>query len=163
MAHPAATKRTLPLGDALAPTIDRLRDIATASYDTLLLAEGPPQPDFVLLDLCSETLHAIKKANAVKAARLPLESCNHGPKTRDEWQAAIDAWQDADREATRLLRRVSKIPATTAAGLYAKALVCRSSASGAAVLSHSLADDFIACEGLRASLWPADSGGAGAA
>jgi hypothetical protein len=158
MAHPAATKRELPLGDALAPTIDRLRDIATASYDTLLLAEGPPQPDYALLDLCSETLHTIKKANEASAARPSLESCNQSPKARAEWQAAFDAWQDADREATRLLRRVSKMRATTAAGLYAKALVCRSSASGSAALAHSLADDFIACDGLRASLWPAESG-----
>jgi hypothetical protein len=157
MAHPAATKRALPLGDALAPTIDRLRAIATASYDTLLLAEGPPQADYALLDLCSETLHAIKKANEAHATHSKVHAYSGGTRPATDWKPAFDAWQDADREATRLLRRVSKIPATTAAGLYAKALVCRSSASGSAALAHSLADDFIACEGLRASLWPAES------
>ena len=151
MPHPS-TNRAPPLGDALTPTINRLREIATATYDTLLLAEGPPQPDYELLDLCSKTLRAIKIANAANQARLAMSFHNTA---QADLNAAFRRYQDLDREATRLLRRVGKTRATTAAGLYAKALVCRSTASGSAVLAHSLADDFLACEELRASLWPA--------
>ena len=154
MPHPS-TNRAQPLGDELVPTITRLREIATASYDTLLLAEGPPHPDYELLDLCSETLRAIKfakEAHDMHSALLRPGGASDLPGARDQ---GFDRWQQADREATRLLRRVAKLKATTAPGLYAKALVCRSAAGGSAVLAHSLADDFIACEGLRASLWPA--------
>ena len=55
----------------------------------------------------------------------------------------------------RVLFKAKKIKATTAAGIYAKALIVRSSKSGAPLLAMSLADDLIECPGLRASLWPA--------
>jgi len=136
--------------------------MATQSYDNLLTAEGPPQPDYELLDLCSETLNAIKQANDINRIR---ETMDMGPQRmwtdehRARWVALSGDFREWDAKATRLLRRVSKLKATTAAGLYAKALVCRSSASGSAVLAHSLAEDFLACEGLRSSLWPAAGGG----
>ncbi len=158
MPHPSV-KRALPLGDALSPTIARLRDMAAQSYDTLLLAEGPPEPDCALLDLCAETLHAIKLASAANdaiAATSPPPDRGYTDDDRARRFELVAEWKALDNNATKLLRRVSKLKATTAAGIYAKALVCRSSAGGSALLAHSLADDFISCDGLRASLWPAE-------
>ena len=40
--------------------------------------------------------------------------------------------------------------------IYAKALVVRSSVTGAAKLAMSLAEDLVACSELRATLWPPD-------
>jgi hypothetical protein len=51
--------------------------------------------------------------------------------------------------------RIRKMKATTAAGIYAKAAVVRASKTGAADLAMSLAEDLLACPGLRAALWPA--------
>jgi hypothetical protein len=58
----------------------------------------------------------------------------------------------------RALSKAKKLKATTAAGIYAKALIVRSSKSGARLLAMSLADDLIACPGLRESLWSAGEG-----
>jgi hypothetical protein len=55
--------------------------------------------------------------------------------------------------------KAKKLKATTAAGIYAKALIVRSSQSGAKLLAMSVAEDMIACPGLRESLWPAGEGG----
>lgn len=71
--------------------------------------------------------------------------------------ALTQARDDATRAFSHLLRRAAKIAATTAAGIYAKALAVRSSHTGAATLAMSLANDLIACPGLRASLWPAEA------
>ncbi len=45
----------------------------------------------------------------------------------------------------------------TPAGIYAKALLVRSSTTGATELAMSLAIDLLDCPGLRESLWPAAS------
>jgi hypothetical protein len=45
----------------------------------------------------------------------------------------------------------------TKAGIYAKALVVKSSSTGAAKLAKTLAQDLIACRELRESLWPAEA------
>ena len=59
-------------------------------------------------------------------------------------------------KAKPLLRRLAKLRAMTAAGIYAKALVVQASVTGAAGLAKSMAEDFIANKELRASLWPAE-------
>jgi hypothetical protein len=51
-----------------------------------------------------------------------------------------------------------KIKATTPAGIYAKALLVRSSRTGATELAMSLAEDMIECKALRDTLWPAQGG-----
>jgi hypothetical protein len=68
-----------------------------------------------------------------------------------------------DERAKQLTRQAAKLRATTPAGIFAKALVVRSSHTGAAVLAMSLADELIACPGLRQSLWPAETAGCSAA
>jgi hypothetical protein len=54
-----------------------------------------------------------------------------------------------------LINGLAKLRAITAAGIYAKALVVQASATGAAGLAKSMAEDFIANKELRASIWPA--------
>lgn len=79
------------------------------------------------------------------------------------WTDADRAYGDAahDREqalkaaAVRLLKEARRHKAKTPAGVYAKALLVRGSITGAALLSQTLADDLIACDGLRRCLtWP---------
>jgi hypothetical protein len=156
--HPKSA-RNVRLGDGLGPVIARIAAIATQSYNSLLLADGPPNPDYELLDLCSEAMHALKQAERAYDAWPGYDR----PRT-DEDRARDHAFLAEARTQTtiakRLMRRAGTMKATTAAGIYAKALLVRSSVSGAAVLAHSLADDFIACDGLRASLWPSMDVGA---
>ena len=60
------------------------------------------------------------------------------------------------KRAKPLLSKIRKLHATTGGGIYAKALVVRSSVTGAAKLAMSLAEDLVACSELRATLWPSD-------
>ena len=143
----------LPLGDALGGVMVQLKAVAAASGDSLLLADGPPQPDWRLLDLCGDALHYSKAANAAYGAR------DRGPDVK---------WTDAHRrrdaalmaeynlntnECAKLLRLAKKIKATTPAGIYAKALLVRCSKTGATELAMSLANDLVDCKALRATLY----------
>jgi hypothetical protein len=160
-----SARRRLPLGPDLGPAIDRLRDIAARSRDTLLLAEGPLQPDWELLDLCAEALHLLTAAESVYAARqffhLPTGWERFGaprPWTDAERQADAEAMAEhfrLTRRAVLLMRRIKKISATSPAAIYAKALLVRASRTGAKELAISLAEDMVACPALRATLWPA--------
>src|SRR5437763_7121386 len=49
----------------LQPAIDRLKAIAAHSGDCLLLADGPPNPDAALLDLCADIAQQRKATDAV--------------------------------------------------------------------------------------------------
>ena len=141
-------------------TIDRLRTIVAETGDALL-TEGPVQPDHKLLELCAEALHYRRRAAELKEARDALPAPYGNPpatpeqnRLREELRAENDA---ADNRAMHLSRRVAKLRARTAPAVYAKALVVRSSKTGAAVLAMSLAEDLIGCEVLRLSLWPVES------
>jgi hypothetical protein len=70
-------------------------------------------------------------------------------------EKAREGRRSAEKNYSAMLRAAAKIKATTAAGIFAKALAVRSSKSGAADLGVSLAQDLLDCPGLRASLWPA--------
>jgi hypothetical protein len=141
----------------------RLKQIAATSADNAL-TEGPVNADRNLLDLCAEALHAL--VHAEKAYR----SRDHnilGAKTKAELAAwrlqdaeLMDQYQQGLKSAKPKLIRIRKMKATTAAGIYAKAAVVRASATGAADLAKSLAEDLLDCPGLRASLWPAGEGDA---
>jgi hypothetical protein len=150
--------RNLPLGDALGPTIDRLRAIAVEAGNNML-TEGPVQPDHQLLELCGDVLHLLKEATRIRAAEKAAWNAAppSGPsKDRIEhYQREIARANDLERRAKTMLFHVKKLRATTAAGIYAKALIVRSSVTGAADLAMTLAEDLINCSGLRESLWPA--------
>jgi hypothetical protein len=51
---------------ALSARIARLKQIAGEAMDHLILSDGPPQPDYELLDVCSDLLHLQKHANAAR-------------------------------------------------------------------------------------------------
>jgi hypothetical protein len=154
-ARKAGPKAGLPLGDALQPTIDRLKAIAAASGDALL-TEGPVQPDAALLGLCGDALHFLTAAKDASTERAKIDWCHEISETDRRRDAELlRAQYAAEAGAKQLLRRAIKLRATTPAGVYAKALIVRSSRTGAAILAMSLAEDLIACEGLRQSLWPA--------
>jgi hypothetical protein len=151
--------RTLPLGDALGATIDRLRAIAAEAGQNLL-SDGPVQPDHVLLEMCGDALHLIREARrqyeSKETLRPPLGH-NWTDADRQRHQELHDVAYATERQAVTLMRRAKKIKATTAAGVFAKALIVRSSRTGATELAMTLAEDLIDCPGLRASLWPAEA------
>src|ERR1700722_19013561 len=97
----AKNPRPLPLGGELQPTIERLRAIAADAGDRLLLADGPPNPDAALLDLCADIAQQRKVADAAW----------------DRWRRATGhdprhpSYEEARSEARRLavlLKRASK-------------------------------------------------------
>jgi hypothetical protein len=156
----SAAGRTLPLEDApLAAVMVQLKNIANVSYESLLVANGPPQPDYVLLDLCADALNAAKYAALARAERDRLRSIVWAGSATGEVRTAADAAceerQRLDNIVTQACRRAAKLEATTPAGIYAKALIVRCSSTGASALAMSLATDLVECKGLRDVLWPA--------
>ncbi len=140
--------------------ITRLREIANQSHDNAL-TEGPVNADRLLLDLCAEITHGLKVRNTAWERRRNLPPAVFTGKTREEAAAIDDARRvsdRADKNYSAMLRAAAKIKATTAAGIYAKAMAVRASTTGAANLAMSLAEDPLAAPGLRASLWPAQEG-----
>jgi hypothetical protein len=138
-------------------TIAGLRAIVAASGNARL-TEGPVNPDDRLLELCADALfhlsHAQKSYDARDRAWLYLQG--------QEREAAIarddrlfEEFNEGERVGKPTLNSITKIKATTAAGIYAKAAVVRASKTGAACLARSLATDLLDCPGLRAGIWPA--------
>ncbi|WP_428487203.1 hypothetical protein [Rhodopila sp.] len=143
--------------------IGRMRAIATQSADHLLLGDGPPHPDAALLDICAEIGHQRRVADAAAQRWREADRAARFRKTEAD-RTTKDAC-DKDYTATgqkyaHLLRAAAKLKATTAAGIYAKAIAVRSSKTGAAYLATSMADDLIACEELRQTLWATNEGDA---
>jgi hypothetical protein len=147
---------------AHAATIDRLKAIANRSADALLLADGPPHPDWKLLDLAAEVLSLTRAAKLEAAEYHQLSHSHPGrPVTaieRQRLKVLMEQWQSTEKKIKPLLTRARKLPATTPAGVYAKVLIVRSSRTGASYLAMNLAEELVRCEGLRQSLWPADQG-----
>lgn len=146
-----SARRDLPLGDALDATVARLQAMAAESGDRLFLSDGPVSPDWELLDLCAEAAHQRKVTDAANE----IARSHVGWIKSPALIAAREAEKVAEAKLLQLLRAIGRMKASTPAGLYAKALAVQSSATGAAVLARSLAQDFLDCKELRASLWPA--------
>ena len=153
-----ATKKK-ELGFNATASIERLRQVVAEAGDALL-TEGYVQPDHELLDLCAEALHHLTHGERAREARQKLEWYGKPKEEADrilaEDQALYDEWQDEEKKGKGALLRIFRIKATTPASIYAKAMVCRASVTGAAGLALSLAADFLACEELRKALWPAE-------
>jgi hypothetical protein len=132
----------------LQPAIDQLKALAAHSGDRLLLADGPPNPDAALLDLCADIARQRKVADA--ALEKWRANTRHDPRDPLYEEARVQ-----EHHLTVLLKRASKIQATTASGIYAKAIAVASSKGGAAGLGMTLAQDLIDNPTLRACLWPA--------
>lgn len=155
-------KRTPTPGPDLDATIGRLRAIVAQAGDALV-TEGPVHPDHQLLDLCATALHYLAPAQKSQDARDKKEwMSQHGAAREAAYRAdqrLYDAFVEGERLGKPPLFKITRLKATTAAGVYAKALVVRSSRTGAAHLARSLATDLLACPGLRQSLWPAGEEG----
>jgi hypothetical protein len=164
----ASDEWVLP-ADELAATIERLRTIAAEAGDHLLLGDGPPHPDHKLLDLCAEALHWRRRSDVAEkefrkrqeVARTACEAQRrHITDTeRGANMVAYLDWQGHEKSMKRILFEAKRIRAQSAAGIYAKALIVRSTQTGATLMAMSLADDLIACPGLRESLWPGKAEG----
>ncbi len=160
---PTATRKDTtskcPMPDFSAE-IGRLKAIAAQSGDALL-TEGSVNPDYQLLDLCSEALHHLKHAQKSYDARtwewLHLKDGPEKTAMHAENDRLLEQHYEGERLGKPFLRKIRKMKATTAAGIFAKAMIVRASKTGAAGLAMSLAEDLIACPGLRESLWPADT------
>jgi hypothetical protein len=139
--------------------IAQLKRIVLTSADNAL-TEGPVNADRHLLDLCAETLHSLVHAERARRAGHEVfqRDVHHKDKTADDlrpvWMALHADATFGTKSAKPLLGRIRKMKARTAAGIYAKAAVVRASKTGAADLAMSLAEDLLACPGLRAALWP---------
>ena len=155
-------RKPLPPTETI-PAMARFRQLAAEARDHLLLADGPPHPDADLLDLCAEALHHLSHAEKARAAR----RLNNWPSlegearkvAQAEWERLYGVYREGESAGKAPLFRITKMKATTAAGIYAKAMVVRCSQTGAAGLAMTLAEDLIACPGLRAALWPATAEG----
>jgi hypothetical protein len=154
----AWVRSTFPANDAQ-PTIDRLKAIVAQSGDALLLANGPPHPDAALLDLCADALSLLLETQRVEAARFAqMKVCTARGWTDDDRRRFNEEYASLNELRMRArapLKRIGKMSACTAAGIYAKAMIVRASSTGAAVLAKSMAKDFLACAELRRALWPA--------
>ena len=153
------SSNVVPLfGDARLTVIAvRMKEIAATSADSLLLANGPPAPDWMLLDLCGDALHFAKAEQRGRAIALAMPRAGRSM-TDAEQQVFRDRLKEAHLhgdKVVQLLRRAKKIKATTPAGIYAKALLVRSSKTGATALAMSLAADLVDCKALGDTLWPA--------
>jgi hypothetical protein len=154
-------------------TIDRLRQIAAQSADSLLVASGAPHPDAKLLGDIAAALRiqriaqqyevqfqeAFDRASADARDREDEDAGGpwEPPFKRPDVRAAFEEAQGWRAESRKMLRAAGKIPARTGAGIYAKALIVRESKTGAAILAMSLAADLVANTELRAALWPAEA------
>lgn len=151
-------ERESPLASPeLGATIERLKAIADQATHALL-TEGPVHPDYKLLDLCAEIGYRRKFADAADKRRSAAPAAPWMCKTPEQALEMAEAKNDeemAGKKYSHLLREAAKLRATTAAGIYAKAIAVRASRTGAQLLAISLADDLIACPGLRESLWSA--------
>jgi hypothetical protein len=131
---PTPRGRNLPLGDALGATIDRLRAIAVEAGHQMM-TEGPVNPDHQLLEMCGDVLHMLKEAARIKtAARAEWDAAGMTPprEVRDRFREEHDRGCAMEKRAKPMLYHIKKQRATTAAGIYAKALIVRSSVTGAA-------------------------------
>ena len=161
---PRAVKSRLPA--SIEPDTVRLREIVRVSDRALLGEEdGPHTPDAELLAICATALELLTRSEKIwkEASDRFWASSTITDADRARHTGAFKESSALKQRAKPLMRRVTKMRATTGAGIYAKALVVRSSRTGAEVLAKSLADDLIACTGLRATLWPAAPESAGSA
>lgn len=152
-----------PLPD-FGPAIERLRRLVAESGDRLLLADGPPHPDAKLLELCAEAAEARKAFEQAEEERRGHYVVNghcvypwERTTAQEHARLAADArMARARRKLGHGLREATKLRATTAAGIYAKAVAVRASLTGAAYLAQSLAEDLIGNPALRGALWAHD-------
>lgn len=152
-------KHPQPNDGEFSAVIARLREMAVQAGDSLLLANGPPNPDAALLDLCADVMDKHREVMQAWEACREFNCSTVGVEYywsvdgTAERKKLLDYAHRLDREQATLLRRAAKLHSTTSAGIYAKALIVNASRTGAAKLAMSLARDLIEHKTLRAALW----------
>jgi hypothetical protein len=123
--------------------------------DRAMVAGADPSalvsPDHSLLLLCDYIVIAKRQHDQVQAAYRAIKR----PLPPDDEKRIYDEWRRADRTVRSLLMKLRKYPATTAAGIFAKAAAVSRTGSAAAVVAVSLADDLLRSAELRRAVWPA--------
>jgi hypothetical protein len=137
---------------AIEREIARLREMVAENTDSLIFGGGSSHPDAALFDVCAEALHLLAHSEAARDAAFACSRTRDDQKYDRLWEEYVSGV----KKATPLLSRIHKLRAVTGAGIYAKALVVRASRTGCPKLAKSMAEDLIACAGLRAMLWPAE-------
>lgn len=134
-----------------AATVALLRDLANRSA-AAMVTEGPVHPDQKLLDLADAAMQVLSITNAYRAEILALWMNPYDRSVGPMVAAKGHEIAEAKRAARPILRRLGTIPATTPAGVVAKALCVRLSGGSAARLGQSLAEDLLACPAIRRAL-----------
>jgi hypothetical protein len=130
----------------LAATMDRLRALAaTASA----LVDSSAHPDQALFDQCDLLIESEKRWRAAPVVYNPEAE---RLRAIAEMKARYKAWMKAIRDLT-------KLPAQTPEGLYAKAVAARSHRYVRERICSSLIEDLVNNADLRAVVWPAAGGG----
>jgi hypothetical protein len=133
----------------------RRQSVAEAG-DHLLLGDGAPNSDAKLLAICAD---AVEARNAKDRAMRAFRALRLVPSDTFKWEDADESAKQAFIAASgkyqSLLIRAAKLQATTGAGIFAKALACHESATGAPALAKSLAADLLNSPALRSVIWPA--------
>lgn len=139
--------------DTHGAVVDRLREIAGQAVAGEAIEDAASHPDAELLELCATVLDLTAEANSIdREARRSKDPNITNPKFKEEMNK-----RDVKRDEARSpMARLSKHPARTAAGIYAKAFVLRTRHGTAPRLAMTLAEDLVMCPGLRALLWPAE-------
>lgn len=125
-----------------------LRTLATRTAEHAADPQVVAHPDQELLDLC-------EVITTLRLRELELTERWHRVNVRDteNFRRARDDADSARRAVRRPLLRASKRRATTAAGIYAKAVAVHHIGVTATELGKSLAEDILACGELRRILW----------
>jgi hypothetical protein len=139
--------------------IERIREIAETPGGEVTDRPDGVNPDKQLLEACAAALALQRLAASLLAEnRNAIDGLFGTGLWCDEIRSHCDdrsrRLRRANRDAGSILRAAGKVPARTPAGIYAKALCVRESATGAAVLARSLAADLIANDVLRRLVWP---------
>ena len=155
-------------GERFQAVIDRIRRYAADAVCSPVYGGVEPLPlghdDEDLLELCSSILHLHRQEREAWNQARTIVAEGDGDfirsKRKSEGQQSrlslvTTEAQKLNRTVATLSKRASKLSATTPEGIFAKALIVRSSRTGATVLAMSLARDLIEAPRLRAILWPA--------
>lgn len=117
--------------------LDSLRAIADQSF-AALATEGQVHPDAMLIHTAAEALTAIQAAQEAQAG----QGATLG--NREALNANLDAQEAMAKRAGTFARRAAKMPASTIAGIGAKALLAVATPVAATPLAHSVARDLVA-------------------
>jgi hypothetical protein len=135
----------------LRSVVGQLRDLASKAASNGKVTQSAPHPDAELLELCAKALDFRAEYEAIWREARKLQPSNM---TNPAYEAEIKKAQQIDKAGRSPMMRISRIPAKTAAGVYAKAQVLLATYA-APKLGASLASDLVTLPGLRSVLWPA--------